>query len=95
MAKHNAQVVFDGDEVSLACEELERCREALLTGLVSYGEIERLSAVQSWCDEKPINPKLRLREEHQDSETVVHFAHALRYVDVLMRKMRAAKEVQS
>ena len=41
------QVVFDADEASVVCEELERCREVLLIGLASYGELGRLSEVQS------------------------------------------------
>jgi hypothetical protein len=101
MAKYK-QVVFDADDVSEACEELERCREVLLIGLASYGEVERLSGVQSnYASElydfdqdhmQPIHPELMVQYEDQSLETVTNFARALMYVDILMRKMRNLTE---
>lgn len=100
--KHK-QVVFDADEASIACEELETCREVLLIGLASYGEVERLSSVQGQylsvlCapDEndrmEPVHPDLMVQYEDRGLKTVTNFARALKYLDVLMRKMLEAGE---
>jgi hypothetical protein len=97
------QVVFDADEASVACEELERCREVLLIGLASYGELGRLSEVQNMYaselnapDEdgvtQPINQELQVRYEDRGLGTVSNFAQALKYLDILMRKMLEAGE---
>ena len=102
MAKHE-QVVFDADEASVACEELERCRDVLLIGLASYGELGRLSEVQSnYTSElnvpdedgvmQPINQELMVRYEDTGLETVSDFAQALKYLGILMRKMLQAGE---
>ena len=61
MAKaKDKQNVFDpGDDV-VSLGELEMCREALLIGLASYGEMERLSAAQSgWGSDPDHEPSPR------------------------------------
>ncbi|MBA2594153.1 MAG: hypothetical protein M3495_08715 [Pseudomonadota bacterium] len=100
MAKaKDKQNVFDpGDDV-VSLGELEMCREALLIGLASYGEMERLSAAQSgWGsdpDHEPIPPELRLIDHTAvlyTPEAVSDFAMALRCIDSLMRAKQPAGE---
>jgi hypothetical protein len=86
---------FDAEE---ACYKLEKCRDMLLVGLASYGEVERVWYAQQQC-ESTIPDDLRVLDPTGNCTTTGEFAEALRYVDILMHEIRdhteAPKEVQS
>ena len=67
------------ETLTLDAEEVRAIRKALLIGLDSYGEIERLSNQADCCNGipeewKPIHPT-------GSSETIGDFATALRYLE--------------
>jgi len=66
--------------LTLTNETIAGIRDALLIGLASYGEIERLSAVQELraMRGKPIGKDLRVVHPTGAADTVSRFADALR-----------------
>jgi hypothetical protein len=69
---------MSAETLTLDAEEVRAIRKAMLIGLDSYGEIERLSN-QADCNDipeewKPIHPT-------GSSETIGQFATALRYLE--------------
>lgn len=69
--------------VVLLPEEVKAIRHALLIGLDSYGEIERLSACAKWHEEKSGQPLGELRPLHPTGNdvTISDFAAALRHLE--------------
>jgi len=92
---------FSTFDVREACYKLDKCRDMLLVGLASYGEIERLWEAQHECG-RNIPEDLRVIDPSGSCTTTGEFAEALRYVDdILMHEIRdhagqeAAEAVQS
>ena len=99
--KHK-QVVFDSGRSKHSLRGAGDVREVLLIGLASYGEVERLASVQSnyaselyVTDEddcrRAVNPDLMVQYEDSDLKTVTN-SRALKYLDILKRKMLQAGE---
>lgn len=94
MAKQK-QVAFDAGEGREVCESLEKCREMLLIGLASYGELERLEnaqEVQQMCGMIEIPEELLAIHPTGSAATVSDFAAALINVDQVILEIRKRTE---
>lgn len=90
---------FSAFDASEACYKLEKCRDMLLIGLASYGEIERVWHAQTdhsaqHCGSK-IPENLRVIDLAGSCGTTGDFAEALRFVDILMHEIRDHTEQEA
>jgi LDH2 family malate/lactate/ureidoglycolate dehydrogenase len=77
--------------VTLELEHANAILDALLIGLASYGEIERLDDAYDRLRIGPINPAAELRPIHPtgSADTVSDFAAAIFFLHGAMRRAKA------